>query len=77
MNDNKPEVNFKEGWEKESQSAQVGSMMAGKGEDITMRVKAEVDGEEVMNREGDSLTWGFVYNLLRQMRGFKGRGPEC
>ena len=70
------DANIKAEPEKNSDSVQVGSMMAGKGKNITLRTKAEVDGEEVLNEEGDSLTWGFVQFLLRQMRGFNARSPK-
>jgi hypothetical protein len=69
-------ADLKEGEEKESDSVQVGSMMAGKGKNITLRTRAEVDGEEVLNEEGDSLTWGFVQFLLAQMRGFDAKAPQ-
>jgi hypothetical protein len=70
------DTNLKTEPERDPDAAKVGDMTAGMGEDITLRIRAEVDGEEVLNREGDSLTWGFVQFLHRQMRGFGAKAPR-
>jgi len=70
------DVDLKEQPEKGFQSVKAGGMMAGLGENITIQMRAEVDGEEVLNQEGDSLTWGFVHTLLRQMRGYSDDTPR-
>ena len=58
------------------QPAKVGGMNAGLGENITLKVEAEVDGEKVLEKEGDSLTWGFVGFLHAHMRGFNAQVPR-
>ena len=63
------DTNLKTEPERDSDAAKVGDMTAGMGEDITLRVEAEVDGKEVLNKEGDSLLMGFANQLRQQMKG--------
>lgn len=42
---------------------------AGVGQDITLKLRVEVDGETVCEKEGDSLLMGFANQLRQQMKG--------